>query len=89
MEIGEDETESVSQCVIYSRTKEDIFHEFKHLPLGKSCPITPNVHQLLIHATFVFDQEGFNKISTVLRQKSNKIKTNHDLYTHFYHDKEY
>ena len=89
MEIGEDETESVSQCVIYSRTKEDIFHEFKHLPLGKTCPITPNVHQLLIHATFVFDQEGFNKLSTVLRQKSDKIKTNHDLYTHFYHNKEY
>lgn len=61
------------------RQKHDIFHQFKALPLGKLEPRRSIISRLLIHATFVFDAEDFQKIEQHV-QKKKKINPDDDSY---------
>ena len=76
-----------------SRKKEDIFHWFQNLPIGKRVLARPIISRLLIHATFIFDKEDFGKIEKFL-QTNKKIIMSDPSYTnkvmrHFYHNREW
>ena len=50
-----------------SRQKHDIFHIFKNLPLGLKIALRHIVSRLLIHATFVFNKEDFEIVSSFVQ----------------------
>eukprot|EP00957_Ditylum_brightwellii_P206561 15349005-Ditylum_brightwellii.AAC.1 len=79
--------------VYRSRQKEDIFHQFKNLPLMKTEPLRHMVMRLLMHATFVFHEEDFFMIEKYL-QKYKNFDENDNKYLqkimdHFYFNKEW
>ena len=71
-----------------SRDKDDIFHVFQELPLGRKCPARPTISRLLIHATFQFDAEDFDNITRVLAMKYD-IRIRVAILRHFYHNREW
>lgn len=85
--VDDDERESKKEGP-YCRTKEDIFHKFKDLPLSKCCTIISIVQCLLIHATFIFNENDFEELAQVLVEKFG-FTTKNELYNHFFFNKEY
>ena len=73
---------------IRSRDKNDIFHIFQEVPLGKKCPARPLIVRLLIHATYKFDDEDYANITRVLEEKHN-IRGKVEVLRHFYHNREW
>jgi len=69
-----------------SRDKSDIFHIFQNLPLKRRSPVRPLLSRLLIHATFYFDQEDFDKVAKYLAEKK-YILTTEMLLRDFYHNR--
>lgn len=57
-----------------SRSKEDIFHQFKSLPINKSDVLRPTVIRMLIHATFIFDAKDFESIEKFFKKKKSLMK---------------
>lgn len=76
-----------------SRSKEDIFHQFQNLPIGKLEPLRSIVSRLLIHATFIFHDEDFCKIEEHLQNKKGFDKNDpiylDKLMNHFYFNREW
>ena len=80
--------------VYRSRQKEDMFHQFKNLPLMKTEPLPRHmVMRLLIHATFIFHEEDFAKIEKYLQNHKNfdasDEKYLQKIMDHFYFNKEW
>lgn len=76
-----------------SRSKEDIFHQFKSLPINKSDVLRPTVIRMLIHATFIFDAKDFESIEKILQEEKAFDERDPDYHTkvmaHFYFNKEW
>jgi len=78
-----------------SRQKEDIFHQFKILLdlISKKDPLRNTLSRLVIHATFIFHDEDFNKIERYLQERMNLHLDNPDylkkLTDHFYFNREW
>ena len=78
-----------------SRQKEDIFHWFQDVPLGKLEPLRHIILRLLIHATFVPNDEDFERVKAFLRDKlhlecaNDEIELENALLDHFYHNREW
>jgi len=70
-----------------SRGKEDIFHQFQDLPLGKICPARPFVSEMLIYSTFRMDEERFKGYKAHLAEKKGIVLTA-DLMRDFIHNRE-
>jgi hypothetical protein len=69
--------------------KSDVFHIFQNLPLPKKkCPVRTLISRLLIHATFTFDNEDFEKVAAYLAKKCG-IDTMEGLLEHFYFNREW
>lgn len=79
--------------IIYGRCKTDIFHEYKNLPIGKNEPRRSIIFRLLIHATFEFDVDDFQRIESFLQRekKWNKLDDTYldKVMVHFYHNREW
>jgi hypothetical protein len=45
-----------------SRHKKDIMHEFQDLPIPHYSPIKNCVSRLLIHATYLFDEDDYEAV---------------------------
>jgi len=71
---------------LYSRSKEDIFHQFKALPLPKTSPIRKCVMELVIMATFAFVHEDYESYTNYLKGKMDL--EDDDLIRHFLYNKE-
>ena len=77
------------------RQKEDIFHQFQNLPIGKSEPLYFLVSRLLILATFLFDADDFEKIESHVQKglgvskDLDRDKYDAALLNHFYHNREW
>jgi hypothetical protein len=71
-----------------SRKKSDIFHEFDALPMSRRCPARNLVSRLLIHATFEWDAEDYEKVADFLATKKG-IRERPDILKHFYFNREW
>ena len=67
-----------------SRKKEDLWHQFNDIPLGRTCPIKTAISRLLIHATFVFCTEDYDIVTEFLAATENI----QDFMDHFYWNRE-
>ena len=55
LEIGDDDDNNAPR----SRGKEDVFHQFKEIPLKTDCPARAYITELNIYATFRMDKERY------------------------------
>lgn len=70
---------------IRSRKKEDLWHQFNDLPLGRTCPVKAAISCLLIHATFIFCHEDYDIVTKFL-SATEHVKSFID---HFYWNREW
>ena len=71
LEIPEDEENNSMR----SRKKEDLWHIFNDIPLGKTCPVLAEIIWLLIHAIFVFCKEDYQVVTEFFRTTSQVCTT--------------
>eukprot|EP00978_Attheya_sp_CCMP212_P040584 scaffold223105_cov63-Attheya_sp.AAC.1 len=83
----EDEGDDEGANTMRSRGKEDIFHQFKVLPMQKICPGRYFVMELLIYAALNMDTEHFKAWKEHLEAKEG-IDNMTDLMDHFVFNKE-
>jgi len=79
-------SESDEEDLPRSRDKSDIFHIFQNIPLAKKSSVRPLISRLLIHATFYFDQDDYDKVSRYLAEEKG-IVTTEMLLRDFYHNR--
>lgn len=73
---------------IRSRMKADIFHVFQNNPLKHRDPVKHILSRLLIHSTFVADEEDFDLVAAHLKTAKGLAST-FELLTDFYHNREW
>ena len=71
-----------------SREKSDIFHWFQNLPGSLNCPGRPVIMQLLIIATYHFDEEEYVNVTEHLRQHLGII-TLEEILNHFFFNRDW
>lgn len=69
-----------------TRTKSDLWHEFHNLPMKKSCPAKTSTYELLIHASFIFTEEDYDKVTKFLLEKGIAVD---ELDEHYYFNREW
>lgn len=75
-ELEMDEEESRTR----NRQKHDLFHQFQNLPMGKKVELRHIVSRLLIHATFIFNNEDFERVANHVSKFIKVPKSNHVEY---------
>jgi hypothetical protein len=71
-----------------SRHKKDIMHEFQDLPIPHDSPIKNCVSRLVIHATFLFDEDDYQAVCDYLAQKKS-ITALEQVLRNFYFNREW
>jgi len=79
----EDDHDAPTMC---SRSKNDLWHQFHQLPLSKDCPKRSVILELLIHASYVFMGDDYQRVADFLI--ANGIPEE-DLLEHFYFNREW
>jgi len=69
-----------------ARSKYDLWHQFHDLPMAKTCPKRVAVFELMIHASWVFVEDDFDKVADFLVCKGTDPE---ELYEHFYFNRKW
>jgi hypothetical protein len=85
--VEEEEVSPMEETLILSRLKEDIWHQFKAMPLSKTCPLRTSLMLLLILGTFCFEVSGYTEVKNFLMKKRGIPEDK--IMDHFMYNKEW
>jgi hypothetical protein len=87
--LGGDSADDLDDDVIdKTHNKRGIFHVFDELPIARNNPARALISRLLIHATFLFDDEDCKKVAKHLAEKK-EIDLLEDILKDFYFRREW
>jgi hypothetical protein len=83
-----DSTDDFDDLLDKTRDKRDIFHVFDELPIPRNNPAKSLISRLLIHGTFLFDDEDYENVAKYMAEEK-EIDSREDLLKDFYFRREW